>query len=123
MPLMKCGHSSNGAVTYCTNTPVCVVCVGISPGATEVDNDPPNLQGRTAKCDSCKNTKPSDVSLPFFEYRGPGSRYEVQCANCHRFHEHKEVGREGIFGPCSNYQPSTGGRETDGYYCGCQGWE
>lgn len=67
--MMKCGHAAN-AKRRETGEPVCVICVGIDPGATVVDDTPPDLSKRTAKCVYCKKTTPSDSDFrPFFEYR------------------------------------------------------
>jgi hypothetical protein len=81
--IMQCGHSANG--TTSSGDPACVICVGFDEGATKVALNQPNLEGRTAKCSSCKTTTQSKATLAFFSHR-----------------------------------PSY---ETDGYYCGCRGWE
>lgn len=62
--MMRCGHAANA-----TNDGfrVCVICYGIKPGADEIDNTPPDLTGRMAKCD-CGRTVPSSIDLPFFQY-------------------------------------------------------
>lgn len=81
-PLMKCGHSANAKDK--DGNPVCVICVGLDAGATVVDEAPPSLEGREAKCGQCGHRRPSEFNLPFFEHN-----------------------------------PN---HETDGYYCGCRGW-
>ena len=95
LPMMKCGHRAQGT-TMGTDLPVCVICVGISPGATEVDESPPNLEGRRARC-SCGVNRPSTEHLAFFEYKGPGSRFD---------------------------RPDLpGGAQFDDFYCGHAGWD
>lgn len=83
-PMMKCGHAAQARNQH--NKLVCGVCIGIDPGATVIDDTPPDLKNREAVCvyGGHKNV-PSSSDLPFFE---------------HRPH-----------------------RETDGYYCGCFGWD
>ena len=64
--LMKCGHSANA--TDQDGNPVCVICIGIVEGADVVDEEPPDLTGRKARCVYCQREKDSDLSLPYFEY-------------------------------------------------------
>lgn len=64
-PMMKCGHAANASVG---EKPVCAICIGIVPGAEEVDDSPPNLKGRMAHCVYCGSMRPSQMDLPFFEY-------------------------------------------------------
>lgn len=68
-PLMKCGHTA--LATDSNNRPVCPICAGITTKAYEVETSPPDLTGREAVCIYCKERKPSDTQLPFFEHR-PG---------------------------------------------------
>lgn len=63
-PMMKCGHAANA--TNGEGKPVCVICIGIKPGAIEVDTTP-SLAGRQAQCVYDKTICPSDSELPFFE--------------------------------------------------------
>lgn len=79
MKMMKCGHAANAVDAQ--NNPVCAICVGITPGASEVDQSPPSLEGRTARCCYCQSTRPSDYSLPFFEhqYRSYGDSFYCGC--------------------------------------------
>ena len=69
--LMKCGHVAQG-IEQETSKPICVICAGIHPGASEVDEDLPSLEGRMAVCSGCKKrpstTEPSSWDLPFFKY-------------------------------------------------------
>jgi len=62
--IMKCGHAANGTNQY--GQPVCVICVGLTGKATEVDPASVNLEGRLAKCCYCGVTVPSSTDLPFF---------------------------------------------------------
>ena len=100
-PMMKCGHSANA---ISGGKPACVICHG-DPRSLEVDNTPPDLSARQARCsyygktpngrnhssDTCKRgevcycEQPSSSSLAFFQY--------------HPTKPHDE------------------------YYCGCFGWE
>ena len=81
-PLMKCGHSANG--TYGDeHKPICVICYGIVPGATEVDYEAnPDLTGRKAKCCYCANQQQSNTNLPFFEHRPDKETDRYVCLNC-----------------------------------------
>ena len=62
--LMKCGHAANASHN---GEPCCVICYP-KAGWDVVDDNPPNLEGREARCD-CGAVKPSNVGLPFFAYR------------------------------------------------------
>ena len=91
-PLMKCGHAAQG--TDRNGNPLCVSCFGIRQGADEVDENPPSLEGRMARCTyypgggkyhKCAEPKASSTTLAFFSYC-PESQF-------------------------------------DNYYCGCWGWD
>jgi hypothetical protein len=76
---------------------------------------------RMAKCSyGCSPVVPSHEGLPFFEFKGEGSRKaEIQCKNCPYYEtahgkDHKQV--------CYNFVPH-GAFEFDSYYCGCCGWD
>jgi len=90
-PLMKCGHSANA--TNQDGNPVCAICIGIDAGGTVVDEAPPDLTGRIARCVYCKQEKPSSFDLPFFEYGG------------------------------DKWKDLDTGSPADWYYCGCRGWD
>ena len=75
--LMKCGHVALGSLNG--GKPVCPMCIGILPGADEVDEETPDLTGREAHCQSCGNARPSDLSLPFFEYHSKHDRDSYYC--------------------------------------------
>lgn len=60
--MMTCGHSPNGKDAN-TGKPVCVIC------NCETVQEDPDLKGREAKCMYCGSIMPSNVGLPFFEYR------------------------------------------------------
>jgi hypothetical protein len=76
-PMMKCGHAANA--TDSKGNPVCVICIGIDPGAEIVDESPPNLEGRTARCVYCSCEEPSSPNLPFFEYNPKGEKDTFYC--------------------------------------------
>jgi hypothetical protein len=80
MPMMKCGHVAQGTKGD-TGKPVCVICIGIDPGAEIIDENPPDLTGRMAKCRSCDYMKESKFSLAFFEYR-PDREYDLFYCGC-----------------------------------------
>jgi hypothetical protein len=95
--MMKCGHvahgkcHSKGGVKFDPPIPCCITC-----DCTEVDDSPPSLEGRKARCaywGICHCEMPSSRDLPFFEYRGPGTNHYA------------------------------GEKETDEFYCGCRGWD
>lgn len=72
-PMMKCGHAANAT---CEGKPCCVIC-----GEHTVDDNPPSLEGRTAKC-YCGTSEPSDPSrLAFFEYlpNKPHDKFYCGC--------------------------------------------
>ena len=77
---MKCGHAAMAIDG--DNNPCCVICHG-SPGANIIDDSPPDLTGRLAKC-GCGNTRESSIGLAFFEYKGPtsyASKYMCKLCN------------------------------------------
>lgn len=65
--LMKCGHVAQA--TDKNGNPVCIICLGIDPKATEVAGEAPELTGRKARCPYCGKTQDSSFDLPFFEYK------------------------------------------------------
>jgi hypothetical protein len=77
-PMMKCGHAANAH--RADGTQCCAICIGLDAGATII-METPILEGRMAKCDSCKNEEPSDTSLAFFEYR-PNEAYDKYYCGC-----------------------------------------
>ena len=106
--LMKCGHNSMAERVWSDGTrgPACFIC-----DCYEVDDNPPVLTGRMARChyygkpprrsecnyncipgENCSCELPSSVTLPFFEYRGPGTNHWK------------------------------GEAEYDEFYCGCHSW-
>jgi hypothetical protein len=97
-PMMKCGHAAN-SVDGRTGKPACVICAGIHPGAYIVDDAPPDLSKRTARCayyggnggrnnegpcrgGSCQCEKPSSPDLAFFEHC-PGKEHDQFYCGCH----------------------------------------
>lgn len=103
IPLMKCGHSAMSVTK--DGKPACPICAP-DPRAYEVDDNPPNFEGRRARCSYygkpthhnecnfgqeghaiCTCEQPSDPGhLPFFKYLGPGSHQRL-CKHCHFIHE------------------------------------
>ena len=72
-PMMACGHAANGLRG---DDPVCVICVGLRPGADQVSAGP-DLSGRQSRC-ACGSTVASSTRLAFFEHRpelGTDSHY------------------------------------------------
>lgn len=65
--LMQCGHVAQGTTE--DGKPVCVICFGIDPKATEVAEELPDLTGRKARCPYCRKTRDSSFDLPFFDYK------------------------------------------------------
>ena len=63
-PMMKCGHAANATSD---GKPCCAIC-SPSNGWDVVDNNA-IVEGREAKCGSCKNIKASSPNLAFFEHR------------------------------------------------------
>ena len=94
-PMMKCGHAAN-AVTA-DGKPSCVICAGIHPGHNIVDDAPPDLSTRTARCfyygmvpsrnecsqcrgkDACGCERPSNTDLAFFAHK-PDARRVARAA-------------------------------------------
>lgn len=78
--VMKCGHSANA--TTADGKPACAICVGIRPGAEEIDDRPADLTGRSARCVyGPHGEQPSSYELAFFEHRPsePQDRYYCGC--------------------------------------------
>ena len=76
--MMKCGHAANATRD---GKPCCVVCVGINPGAMEVDDNAPDLTGRMASCPNCSRQEPSSPNLAFFQYR-PNAATDSYYSGC-----------------------------------------
>lgn len=99
-----------------------------------VEGVPVSIDGRTAVCtfshedftdENRRNSlmdspQPSNVRLPFFEYRGPGSIWaETFCGTCgmgYTSHQRPGAGRQ----PCGAFV-ARGPAEFDAFYCGCRG--
>lgn len=116
IPLMRCGHSANG--TY-NGKPACVICAPDEDAL--LVRMPPDLTGRVARCGYCGAERPSSTDLPFFGFRGEGSKFATQtCKYCGYYqsaHEKEHVIRRCIGG----FEPR--GDSPDDYYCGCRGWD
>lgn len=122
-PMMRCGHVANATSN---GKPVCVICYGIAAGADEVAEQQLNLEGRKAKC-SCGRTVDSSTSLPFFEFKGEGSRFATGICKCgyhecaHHYSESR-VCKDPVECPHGGFTPR-GPAEFDSFYCGCRGWD
>jgi len=128
--MMKCGHAAN---SRSGDKPACAICVLTDEGALIVDDTPPDLSTRQARC-SCGKIEPShSTRLAFFEYRGEGSPAAINsCKNC-GFHE---VAHDPVYTRERNVEPRTvverglckgfeakGPWQYDSFYCGCGGWD
>jgi len=122
--MMACGHTANATHE---GQPACAVCAGIAEGwATVVAG--PSLEGRTARC-GCGRIEPSSAKLPFFEFRGEGSRMATDsCRNCgyslvaHTQEQTRTQKNVVERGECPGFEPR-GAWEHDSFYCGCRGWD
>lgn len=83
--MMKCGHSANATQTM-TGKPICAICAGIKPGWDEVDESPPTLEGRKARCTyygaKCRSETDSNTKLAFFEYQ-PDQELDRYYCGCY----------------------------------------
>ncbi len=143
--MMACGCAAQGVCSrrrgqeYNPPIPACVIhdCIEVAPS-------PPDLTGRRARCvyfgphrrpprhfecnytkqtgctrQQCRCELPSDVALPFFEYRGPGSENATRRCRCGYFDiAHEKPGRRDA---CGTFEPV--GDSFDHFYCGCKGWD
>lgn len=115
---MACGHTALASDK--DGNPVCPMCSGYE--AVIVLPKPP-LEGRLAQCSDCKTTRPSRTSLPFFEYRGVGSKRATDnCKLCGMF-SHVHPLTEPMYGIEPHDFVPHGAFEYDQFYCGCRGWE
>lgn len=77
-PMMKCGHAANAKDQHGNWS--CVICIGIKPGASEIDPNPPSFQGRFAHCAYGKHARvPSSPDLAFFESHPDKPEDEYYC--------------------------------------------
>ena len=82
--MMKCGHAANGyAVVGGEKVPACVICAMGRPNepAVTVDDNPPDLSQRQAKCSYCHCVKPSGGDLAFFSHK-PGREFDDFYCGC-----------------------------------------
>jgi hypothetical protein len=124
-PLMECGCAGSALHNNAhdgleSGHPSCVVHVPAKAACNPVR--PFSLEGRFAKCGPHCTVAPSNTSLAFFEYLGPGSPSSRQnCAQCGYFDSaHNKMPRSGNV--CLTFRPH-GPYEFDRYYCGCHGWD
>lgn len=80
--MMRCGHAANATQHGADGTerPCCAICAGLTPAALEVDDAPPSLEGRTARC-YCGRERPSSAGLAFFAHR-PGAACDAFYCGC-----------------------------------------
>lgn len=76
--LMKCGHVPNATAN---GKPVCAICIGKTLDAEIIDDNTPDLKGRTAQCRYCNKKRESDLLLPFFSYE-PDKKYDSYYCGC-----------------------------------------
>lgn len=85
------------------------------------------LAGRQAKCSLCDKFRSSHPGLPFFEYRGEGSRAVVEkCGTCSYnvvAHTPETMARSHMKRIEPHEFVPYGSWEYDLYYCGCRGWD
>ena len=100
-PMMKCGHAANSTSN---GRPACVICAP-NPKAYQIDDNPPLLEGRMARCS-------------YYGKRPSGRNHEGD--NCKR----GEI--------CKCEKPSNSNlafftghpdKDYDEFYCGCWGWD
>jgi len=121
-PTLKCGCTAS-AVRPPDNTPSCP----IHDCTEQVER--PDLTDRVATCSNCGKMALSAFGLPFFEYRGPGSREATEMcrcgslANAHTPEALAKAEASGYPRTCKEFRPNPKGRLTDSYYCGCCGWD
>ena len=79
-PMMKCGHQAN-AVRMPGEIPCCAICSGITEDALIIDDNPPDLTSRMAKCADCHRKKKSTDNLAFFRHQ-PDAPYDQFYCGC-----------------------------------------
>lgn len=81
----------------------------------------PDLAGRLAVCSCCTETRPSSFALPYFVYRGPGSREARELCVCGYYRSAHQPPADVIAkGWCAagEFRPQ-GPSPFDLFYCGC----
>ena len=106
-PMMKCGHAANSKRKVDDEwVDACIICAGIDPRGNEIDDSPPSLEGRTARCgyygkacpmwfrnrgscktrtredQTCRCEAPSSPDLWFFE-RKDGEKFDRFYCSCY----------------------------------------
>ncbi len=98
--MMKCGHAANA---FSGGKPCCVICAP-APAAMEVNDAPPSLAGRKSQCSylpAGHSIKDSSPDLPFFEFKGEGSREATMICKCGY---HKTAHDKGL-SKCKTFTP------------------
>lgn len=75
--IMKCGHADNGFDKK-TGKRCCVMC-GCFDIEQEIKTGSEGLEGRTAVCTYCHETRPSSWYLPLFEFRPKKDQDSFYC--------------------------------------------
>lgn len=104
-PLMKCGHTANAKDGE--GNPVCAICAVLVPGWNEVDENPPSLAGRLARCTYYGSHNPNHGHGPI--YGGCECKGYCHC-------ETASAPELPFFRP----EPEA---DFDRFYCGCKGWD
>lgn len=79
---------------------------------------------RTARCTYCSVEKPSSKALPFFEFRGEGSREATEHCKCGYTLGCHDAAHPHVLKQCTEPTPTARGpQEFDRFYCGCRGWD
>lgn len=121
MALLVCGCAPNARkVTPDGDVPSCAV-----HGCTEELVPPPSLEGRMARCSCSREPRQSNTNLPFFEYRGPGSRDGTAICKCGYSvvaHDKKIADPKSVVSSVCDSFEARGPNEFDLYYCGHGGW-
>jgi hypothetical protein len=101
-PMMECGCRATGRDRK-TQAPVCVIHIGLVPGASIVASNQPDLSDRFARC--------AYSARHFKEGAEPNSSCSRSICTCQK----SSTGPLAFF----KYRPE---QEFDEFYCGCWGW-
>lgn len=82
---------------------------------------------RQAKCTYCKEQRPSDPNLAFFEDRTEGSAWALNrcgiCAYSPIAHQPEVAAKRHLRGQTMHTFVQSVGADLDAFYCGCRGWD
>lgn len=116
--LLSCGCRANGEFE---GKPTCAIHFGVVHNIHVVET--PNLAGRIARCD-CGSEQPSNVELPFFEFRGvdsPSAKNNCGVCGGYAWVAHL-TGKPHLWRQEHSFV-AHGPYDHDIYYCGCRGWD